>query len=159
VFRFFSSSGSLFALQCPKGLHATPRRGKGGRGGRGLSVQALSVGVNTEGYDRSIPGHLRQLLDDWEEEMLGYHPTTQRTQKHRRSYWTIKNILARTLLRLPGVLEKHSSPSEPSSDSQSSSSGDTREDPDPPKHKDLQQSGEQRACKETKGIKWGNCLP
>jgi len=143
----------------PQRLCTTPRRGKGGRGGRGSSVQTLSTGVNTEGYDHSIPGYLKQMLDDWEEEMWGYLPATQQTQKRRRSYWTVKNLLARTPLRLPGVLEQHSSPFEPSSNSQSSSSSDTREDPDPPNTRICSNPARNRACKATKGIKRGNLLP
>jgi hypothetical protein len=91
--------------------------------------------------------------------MWGYLPATQQTQKRRRSYWTVKNLLARTPLRLPGVLEQHSSPFEPSSNSQSSSSSDTREDPDPPKHKDLQQSGEQPSMQGNQGDKMGKSPP
>lgn len=116
---------SLLVPAMPKRMRATPRLGRGGRGGSATDAHSQPAMVSWEGYDRSVPSSIRKMLDDWEEEMTSFHPATQHTQRRQRSYWTVKNLLARSLLSLHGVFLQSPSNSprsprahSPSSDSQ-----------------------------------------
>jgi hypothetical protein len=104
----------LRLLQMPPRKRTTPSLGRGGRGGRASTTHPSPVMANQDGYDRTIPNSLRQLLDDWEEELTGSLPASQHTSRHRCSYWVVKNLLARSLLSLPGVFAQ-SPPNSPRS--------------------------------------------
>jgi hypothetical protein len=120
----------------PRRLCATPQCGRGGRGRSGHSGLR---GTMTEGYDSSVPRHLRDMLDDWEEEIVVQQLAGQRAQTHRKHYWSVKNMLAQVLLCSPGIpLESKSSPTSSPSTHTSSSEGPSLA-PEPPKHQDPQQ--------------------
>ena len=72
-------------------LRKTPRRGSGGRGHSG---NLSRLGSTDSGYDSFMLGHLRNMMDHWEEEMVMQQLVGKRDRIRRRHYWKIKNMLS-----------------------------------------------------------------
>jgi hypothetical protein len=84
-------------------LHFHPHPGRSGRGGRSSTTPPTSLLESEYRYDYSIINSLWQLLNDWEEEVLGSFVASCRTSGHHNHYWVVKNLLSLTLLNFQGV--------------------------------------------------------
>ena len=58
-------------LNMSRRLRATPRCGRASRGNANELARTLSTIVNTNDFDVRIPNHLRQIMNDSEDECLG----------------------------------------------------------------------------------------
>ena len=64
-------------------LCATPQRRSGGRGYSGHPGHRGSI---DSGYGNSIPRHLKDMLDDLEEQMVVHQLAGQRARTHHKHY-------------------------------------------------------------------------
>ena len=64
-------------------LGATPQRRSGGHG---YSGHLGRRGSTDSGYGSSIPRHLKDMLDDLEEQMVVHQLAVQRARTHRKHY-------------------------------------------------------------------------
>ena len=91
-------------------VKATPRRANCGRGPSG---RRGNKGSSDSGFNNYVQGHLHNLLDDWEEEMVLQQLTGKRARIRSNNYWNMKNMLAQVLMQPHRKILVHNPPPPP----------------------------------------------
>ena len=98
----------LVASNMSRRLHATPMRASKGRGhyGKGGSMDSYK-----RRFNNFVLTHIRNLLDDWEEELALHHFSSHRARAHHKNYIKVRNKLAQVIMKAHNSETENNSPS------------------------------------------------